>query len=64
MNEIEHAIASVRQAQDVVLIQLGTYLRSRSWEAAARLDAAIDDERQALEATSGDRHEYLAAMYR
>lgn len=48
----------------MVLIQLGTYLRSRSWEAAARLDAAIDDERQALEATSGDRHEYLAAMYR
>jgi|EndMetStandDraft_8_1072994.scaffolds.fasta_scaffold1035241_1 hypothetical protein len=59
-NELDAALASVRQAQDTVLIQLQTYLRSRSREAAARLDAAIEAERSTVETISGHRHDYLA----
>jgi len=35
-------------------------LRSRSREAAARLDAAIEAERSTVETISGHRHDYLA----
>ena len=59
-NELDAALASVRQAQDTVLIQLQTYLRSRSREAAARLDAAIEEEKRTLERWCGDRRDYLA----
>jgi hypothetical protein len=60
MNQIDQAIASVRQAQDTVLIQLQTYLRSRSREAAARLNAAIEAERSAVDTIAGHRFDYLA----
>jgi xanthine/CO dehydrogenase XdhC/CoxF family maturation factor len=60
MNEIDQAIAAVRQTQGVVLVQLATFLRSPSREAAARLDDAIDADRSAIDLIAGHRVEYFA----
>jgi hypothetical protein len=60
VNRMTEAITEVRQAQDVVLINLQTFLRSGGREAAARLDAALEEEQRTLDRICGDRREYLA----
>jgi len=60
VNRMTEALNEVKQAQEVVLINLQTFIRSGGREAAARLDAAIADEQQTLERLAGDRRDYLA----
>jgi hypothetical protein len=60
VNRMTDAIMEVKHAQDVVLINLQTFLRSGGREAAARLDAAIEEEQRTLDRICGDRREYLA----
>jgi hypothetical protein len=60
MNKITEAVVEVQQAQQTVMINLTTFLRGGGREAAARLDAAIDDEQRTLDRICGDRREYLA----
>jgi hypothetical protein len=59
-NQIDKSLADIRQAQDVVLIQLRTFLASPGREAAARLDCAIADQASAVERVAGGRFDYLA----
>jgi hypothetical protein len=54
------ALTEVREAQQTVMINLTTFLRSGGREAAARLDAAVAEEQRTLERICGDRREYLA----
>lgn len=60
MNRLTEALTEVRQAQQTVLINVETFLRSGGRDAAARLDAAIEDEKRTLERCCGDRRDYLA----
>lgn len=60
MNRVTEAIVEVHQAQQTLLINLQTFLRSGGREAAARLDSAIADEQQVVERWSKERREYLA----
>ena len=60
MNKITEAIVEVQQAQQTLLINLQTFLRSGGRECAARLDAAIAEEQQVVERWSKERREYLA----
>lgn len=60
MNRMTEALTEIKQAQNVVLINLETFLRSGGRDAAARLDAAIEDEKRTLERWCADRQEYLA----
>ena len=60
----DEKLAALRQAQDTVLVQLSTFLRSPNREVAARLDAAIDDEMVTLEAVAAGRHDYVAKVTR
>lgn len=60
MNRITEALTEIQQAQQTVMINLQTFLRSGGREAAARLDCAIEDERKTLDRICGDRREYLA----
>jgi hypothetical protein len=64
MNRMTEALTEIKQAQNVVLINLETFLRSGGREAAARLDSAIEDERRTLERWCGDRREYLSKVIR
>jgi hypothetical protein len=60
VNKITEAIVEVQQAQQTLLINLQTFLRSGGREAAARLDAAIEEERRTLDRICGDRRDFLA----
>jgi hypothetical protein len=59
-SHIDRSLADIRQAQEVVLIPLRTFLTSPGREAAARLDCAIADLATAVERVAGSRFDYLA----
>jgi hypothetical protein len=63
-SRIDNALADVRQAQNILLIQLRTFLTSPGREAAARLDCAIADQTSAVERVAGGRFDYLAKQNR
>lgn len=60
MNRVTEALTEVREAQQTVMINLQTFLRSGGRDSAARLDAAIETEQRTLDRICGDRREYLA----
>jgi hypothetical protein len=60
VNRVTEALTEVRQAQQTVLINVETFLRSGGRDAAARLDAAIEEEQRTLDRICGDRREFLA----